>query len=268
MFSLAREPQSIGKLLDSGFKLFIAGFKPAVVFAFAMALVSAAPRFLMPWLAGREAPPDFAAMLLSLGVMMVATLVVSSLMIGASMYVYGGVAAGRQVTLGKAFGAAVDRLPTLIGAIVLYGLAVVFGLILLVIPGLILMLSLMLYSPIIMLEKEGAYAALRKSHRLVWGNWWRSAIVLSVPFIIFIVVGAIIGTLAVVAFGVGAVTADPANADPTILLISTLFEVLGNTIGIPLITAVTVVLYNDLRLRKQGGDLAQRMQAQAAPQRA
>ena len=268
MFSLAREPQGIGKLLDSGFRLFIAGFKPAVVFAFIMALVSAAPRFLMPWLSGQGTPPTLAAMLLSLAVMLVATLLVSSLMIGASMYVYGSVAAGRQVTLGKAFGAALDRLPTLIGAMVLYMLAAMLGLILLVIPGLILMLSLMLYSPIVMLEKEGAYAALRKSHRLVWGNWWRSAIVLTVPFVIFIVIGAIIGTLAIVAFGIGSIGGEPNSADPTILLISTLFEVLGNTIGIPLITAVTVVLYNDLRLRKQGGDLAQRMQAQAAPQRA
>lgn len=268
MFSLAREPQSIGKLLDSGFRLFIAGFKPAVVFAFVMALVSAAPRFLLPWFARGEAPPDPGAAFLSLGVMMVATLLVSALVIGALIYVYGHVGAGREVTLGKAFGAAVDRLPTLIGAMVLYMLAVMLGLILLIIPGLILMLSLMLYSPIVMLEKERAYAALRKSHRLVWGNWWRSAIVLTVPFVIFIVVGAIIGTLAIVAFGIGAVAGDPANADPTVLLISTLFEVLGNTIGIPLLTAVTVVLYNDLRLRKQGGDLAQRMQAQAAPQRA
>lgn len=268
MFSLAREPQGIGKLLDSGFRLFIAGFKPAVVFGFILALVSAAPRLLMPWLEGHEAPPSLAAMLLSLAVTLVATVVVSALVIGALAYVYGYVAAGRQVTLGKAFGVALDRLPSLIGAFLLYGLAIVLGLVLLVIPGLILMLSLMLYSPIVMLEKERAYAALRKSHRLVWGNWWRSAIVITVSFVVYLVITAIVGALALVAFGISSVGGGAANADTTIFFVSMLFDALGNTIGIPLITAVTIVLYNDLRLRKQGGDLAQRMQAQAAPQRA
>ena len=58
---------------------------------------------------------------------------------------------------------------------ILYGLAIVVGLILLVIPGIILSISLCLAFYLVALENKGAVDSLKSSHALVKGYWWRTA---------------------------------------------------------------------------------------------
>ncbi len=83
---------------------------------------------------------------------------------------------------------AVKKLHLLIIAGLLYGIAVVIGTFLLVIPGLILAVSLLFFGCLILFEDQGIFESLMNSHRMVWGNWWRTNIVFFIPAFILSIV--------------------------------------------------------------------------------
>lgn len=137
------------------------------------------------------------------------------------------------------------KMPTIVLAVILYTLIVLFGM-LLIIPGIIFSLSLALDFNYITLENAGAYQALKQSHRLIWGHWWRTMTVFLVPTV-FIVIAY---------FALGFVTALIGDANDF------WFELGHGTImGIfmPFLWVVCYVQYHDLKLRKTGSDLEMRL---------
>ena len=66
--------------------------------------------------------------------------------------------------------------------------------VLLIIPGIILMVSLLLCYPTALFDNKGPVSALSESHRLVWGNWWRTFVMLSVGVIILMVIYLVVAT--------------------------------------------------------------------------
>jgi hypothetical protein len=161
--------------------------------------------------------------------------------------------------IGDALKIALKRLGPLVGASILFVLAVVVGLILLLVPGLILMVSLMMYMALLLFEDKGAVDSLTGSHKLVWGNWWRSSTILTVALILVIVIFVALGVVAVVV----APFAGMAMEDIVMVgLVSELiFNAAFNLLLMPFFTAVMIALYWDLKLRKEGGDLAARVNA-------
>jgi hypothetical protein len=144
---------------------------------------------------------------------------------------------------------------------ILFGIALTIGLILLIIPCLILMVSLALCFNIALLEDKGPVDSLTESHRLVWGNWWRTAAILTVGFIIifviYLIAGMIIGVITpLVVLGGGT---------DNVLLISLvsglLVGVLMSLLVTPFYISLAIAIYWDLKLRKDGGDLAARVGA-------
>ena len=73
-------------------------------------------------------------------------------------------------------------------ASILYSIALIVGTLLLLIPGIILSVSLLLYFVLVPLEGKGPLAALKTSHQLVWGCWWRTTAIFTVGIIILIVI--------------------------------------------------------------------------------
>jgi len=136
------------------------------------------------------------------------------------------------------------------------------GLVLLVVPGLIVMLSLIMYMTLVLFDARGPIDAIVGSHRLVWGNWWRTCAVLTVMgiliVVIFIALGFVIGLAAPFA---GFVLADIVMVVTIVQLVlnAAFYVVLG-----PFTSAVMIALYWDLKLRKEGGDLAARVSALSA----
>jgi uncharacterized membrane protein len=167
----------------------------------------------------------------------------------------GAVTQGMPIGLGVALIRGLKVFFPLLLATILYVLAVTVGMVLLIIPGLILMLSLIFYSYAIVLDGEGPIASLKTSHRLVWGNWWRTAVVLTVAVLIVYVlmIGA---TLPLTFLLIG--------SEPTTML--SLIELIMNLVYAlltPLILAMFIVIYQDLKVRKGGLDLAARIEATA-----
>jgi hypothetical protein len=116
--------------------------------------------------------------------------------------------------------------------------------------------------PVVVLEVAGPVAALRRSWMLVAGNWWR---VFGIYLLAAIVVGVVAGfielpfTLArIFISGHGSPFAGLANtAAPTVsaLIVGAIGGIIATTCTRPVSAGVSVLLYADLRMRKEGLDL-------------
>lgn len=119
--------------------------------------------------------------------------------------------------------------------------------------------KIVLGANILVIEDKGAVESLRRSWTLTTGHWWRVAAILSVLIIVIAVVLLVVGVLA------GVVAAIVGPHSTTSALLVQLLSLFGNTLFGPLFSAVTVAIFYDLKLRREGADLAGRVSA-LAPQ--
>lgn len=267
MFSLPTEPGSIGHTLDAGFKLYFVVFKQVLVLS-----ILAAVSISVPMHAMILAMPMFAAEGAVPGNAFIATLVVGFL---ACMILYmwfylaalcriGGIAYGQSLTLGACMAAGLRKILPVIAAALLYSLAMMGGFILLIIPGMILWISLAFFAMCIVLEGDGILESLRHSHRLVWGNWWRTFVIFTVVMIVYYVIYLAIEVPFAVVDQVAFDTEFGALPGFGQAMLSMVGDILASVITFPLMTAVFVAVFHDLKLRKEGQDLEARVEALTA----
>jgi len=115
---------------------------------------------------------------------------------------------GKSVSIGAMLGRAMGVLLPLIGAAILYYIAVIVGMILLVIPGIIVALMLAVSFPAVIAEQLGPIEALKRSRELTNGHKWS---IFGGAFVYGIVVGIVqivlmlvMGLLGPIALGIGA----------------------------------------------------------------
>jgi len=267
MYSLPTEPGSIGHTLDAGFKLYFVSFKQVLVLSILAALSVAVPMLAavlaIPLFSGESQAPGA----LFIAVFVIGVLVAMSLYLWfyiAAMCRIGGIAYGRILSLGACLSTGLRRLIPVILASLLYGLAMMGGLILFIIPGMILWLSLAFYALCIVLEGDGILESLRHSHRLVWGNWWRTAIIGTVVFVVYYVIYLAIEIPFVLVDQV-LFESEPGDLPGFVqAMLSMLGSTLSTVITFPLMTSVFVAVFHDLKLRKEGHDLEARVEALTA----
>jgi hypothetical protein len=124
------------------------------------------------------------------------------------------------------------RIGSVILVSILVGLAVVGGLILLVIPGLIFLVMLSVSIPALIVEDRRGSDALGRSWNLVKGNFWHVVGVI-------VVAGLITGTIS------GIIGAIGGNA----WFLRWVFSSIGTIVTAPFTALVAVLLYVDLRAR-------------------
>lgn len=253
MVALASEPQSIGRVLDSGFKLFVKSFAGVFPLSLAAAAVLAIPNIANILTSSAEQGAS-AMPAATVVVTFVVALPIYMILIAAVVYRLGAAAELYDAGTGQALARGARCLLSLIGAAILYLLAVAGGLILLVIPGIILMLSLSFGFFAVVLDDDSALAGLKHSHRLVWGNWWRTLTVVSVPVVIVMIL--YIGLVTV--FGISVVMSDGAASSDALITISLIEAAIGGVTA-PLMYSIMIAQYHDLKLRKEGHDLAARL---------
>ena len=237
MVALASEPQTVGRVLDSGFKVFVKAFTGVLPLSLAAAAVLAVPNIANVLMGGTEqvqSPVPASTVL----VLFLVALPIYMILIAAVVYRLGAVAELHQASAGKALSRGVRCALPLIGAALLYFLAMAGGLILLVVPGIILSLSLSFAFIAIVLDDESALAALKRSHRLVWGNWWRTLAVVSVPVVIVMILYLGLG----IAFGATLVMSDGKPASD-VLITANLTEAVIGGITAPLIYSIMIAQY-------------------------
>jgi hypothetical protein len=104
--------------------------------------------------------------------------------------------------------------------------------------------------PALLAERVRGFDALGRSWSLVKGRWWRTFATLLVAFLLLLVVQMIVST--VLTFLVFSNLESIFAAT----LLSQLFTAIATVLTTPFFAAVVVVLYFDLRVRKEGFDLA------------
>jgi hypothetical protein len=262
MANLATAPQSIGGVLDTGFRLFSTSLKQVFLLAAANALLFA-PLTAVTRSAFVEGGSGAIGRLVVTGILLV---IVALVVWGAILVRLDAAAHDRTVRVGDAFSIGLRRAPALIIAGVLYSCASVIGLLLLI-PGLIIMVY-WVFGPIATVtESLGAIASLGYSFKLVRGQWWRATTLLTIISILALVIDVIVDS-------VGGLVA---NIDPlaqsqvpwyidlivsqTPWYIDFIVNPLISGVADPLLYSLMLATFYDLQLRHEGVDLAERIAA-------
>ncbi|MEV0024235.1 glycerophosphoryl diester phosphodiesterase membrane domain-containing protein [Streptomyces atroolivaceus] len=213
---------------------------------------------------------------------MIATLVTTSVL----TVVISRSVLGRGVTLPEAWSEARPRLLPLLGLTLLLslmsaaimavgllpglalgggaaGLALAFlGFIAACVVVLWLMIRFTLAAPALMLERQSVLTSLRRSAKLVKGNWWRTFGILALTYLLVIVLTLII----TIPFGIIAVTLDSdglseflssssADFGWPFLIVTGIGDVIISTLAYPFTAGVMALLYVDQRIRREALDL-------------
>lgn len=262
------QPQGVGAVLDTAFQLYKTSFGAVWPLCLLLWLVSSPPNLYLLINAGQAAPVgDLAEAYAMLGVMgnpiywavSIASLALVMWVIGALYLKQNAVGVDADLSVGAALQSSFGRILALVLMAVLFGVAICVGFILFLVPGLILMVSLMFGTNLIMLEGKGPVSALTGSHKLVWGNWWRCAAVLTVGGIMVMIIYMAAGLIITVIMPF--IRLGGADLLMSSLVSAMLIGVLVNLLVTPFFSALLLALYWDLKLRKEGGDLAARVGA-------
>jgi hypothetical protein len=135
----------------------------------------------------------------------------------------------RDSSVGELFRSVSPVLGALVGASILYGLAVGIGFFLLIVPGCILLTIWAVIAPVIVIEKKRALDSFGRSRELVRGNGWPVFGTVIVAALITVIVGAILGAIA-----------EGIAGGPILRIV---FGALASTLTAPIGALVAAVLY-------------------------
>ena len=135
--------------------------------------------------------------------------------------------------------------------------AVTFGLVILVmsIPATYVGVALSACFQVFLLGGRGATQSIAHGWRLTRGHWWRLTAIYTVGVLLLVVLYVLAGVLAVA-------IALPLTRDlATTTAASTVIVIILSAVGTPFYTALAIAVYGDLTVRREGADLAQRIDA-------
>jgi hypothetical protein len=297
---LPREPQTISKILDAGFALYGKTLRSVFLFSLVPPLIGALPSVLQYLLnvdvgkAMGEAAikQDFSRFIPWIGVIAATYFVMVMLLIVAQAGVlYKQGMAGRDAPQSntQTLQHLLQRALPLIGVAFCYFFIVVIMIAACVAPSVpliatktfggaasgVLLIFLLMLIPIyfslalsfsstsVVLQNRGPIDGLTTSFAIVKNNWWRTAVVLTIPYLLYMIVTAVVAGIGGIIFGIAFFKqlADPSqleNFQRSTLLFSAVLSLVMvplNAVVFPLITACKIAMFNDLVLRREGGDL-------------
>ena len=136
------------------------------------------------------------------------------------------------------------RIVAITVANLVFGIAVIMGLVLLIVPGVFLAVSFAVYLEGLIIEGTGPIESLGRSWRLVGGERWRLfGVGLSLVIIVVVSVGLVEGLVYLGLVWVAGMDAGLADL---------LASHVGWLLYVPAVAAVGTVVYLDLRVRKEG----------------
>jgi hypothetical protein len=244
----AMAPRSIGEILRAAFQLYRRHWRTLM----AIAAVVVVPLTLLQYGAGHwfrtngQQLQDTAEVSTSLwavaGAWLLAALVALLLyqvLTGAITRNIATEVAGHDLDLEQSYRFGFARLGPILVVSILVGLATLLGLIVLVIPGIYIGVRLAVSTQALVIEGKRGTQAMRRSWDLVGSHWWHTAFTLLVAGLLTGVVNAVITA----PFSAGA------------WLLQGIAAAIATTVTLPYGALVGVLLYLDLRARKERLDL-------------
>lgn len=195
--------------------------------------------------------------LASTSITLVATLLGTTVLTGFLTVVMGKAVLGKPVVFKEAVQEALPRLLPLLGLTVLYTLAIMVAAIFCLVPAIIPYTFWALASPAFILERGTVREAFRRSVKLVSGMFWRIFGIL----LLATVISSFLASIISLPFSFGAflsIFGDleqvyiPSTGD---LILQSIGTVIAQTIVGPFTALVTVILYIDQRMRREGMDI-------------
>jgi len=254
------EPMTAGMVLDKSFRLYMDNF-PLMV---GLSAILNIPLLILPLLfgPGRLDPRNISitrvlTVLIGALVFLLAALIVTPLITGATTKAVSDIYLGNVVTAGSSISAAWRKAWTLLKTQFVVGLIVGLGMLLLVVPGMLWMLSYALIAPVVMIEGSNNGREIRqRSWSLVKGNRGKVFLIFFIIVVIQILAQAGIGIMAV--FGLGT---------SNVSLISQILNGIVSILMYPMSAIAVTLLYYDFRIRKEGFDLEMLSHALGEPAR-
>jgi hypothetical protein len=271
---LRLRPLEIGDLLDETFRMYrrhfllFAGI--SVILSIPSAALSGYFLSLFNGLLQQSStgqPPDFSFLAASIPALAAGALIQFLLIpFSYSTVTYAACesAIGRPVTAGSVFMGVLRRYFPLFGYWFLLGLMLIVTLVLCVVPVLLWIWISVLWIavlPIMFVENVGLGTAMGRSWRLVQGRWWRTFLILFLLLIVSYVV-----RLALNAFiALGQVLLMIVISSVIVGWIAGATQVIVDSLVNPILQIAIVLIYFDLRVRREALDLFQLAQRVVAP---
>jgi hypothetical protein len=158
---------------------------------------------------------------------------------------------GNEVSVGEAYRFVLPKFGRLIWASILVGLIIMLGFVLFIVPGVIFSLWFALAAAVVVIEDRKATESMGRSRLLAKGNLGKIFLVSLTVFAIALVIGLLCSFAAGI---LGRLMSAPAGS-MSLIAIQTLFNLAAQIIAGPIGATAIILLYYDLRIRKEGFDL-------------
>jgi hypothetical protein len=244
---VALPPRGIGQILSTAFQLYRRYWRTLV----AIAAVVVVPLTLLQYVIGhwvRTHGQQMQGQVVSTSFWAVASASLLAALVGLLLYqvLTGAITrniaaevAGQELDVEQSYRFGLARLGPILVVSILVGLATLLGLIVFIIPGIYIGVRLAVSIQALVVEGKRGTEAMRRSWYLVGGHWWHSAFTLLVAALITGVVNAVITA----PFSAGA------------WFLQGVAAAVATTLTLPFGALVGVLLYLDLRARKERLDL-------------
>jgi hypothetical protein len=173
-------------VISEAFDLYKKHFSHLVVIALVIYLAIAVLAFLLVFLLG------WVGAVLSAILSIIGAFLVQAALVEAVADIRDGRA---DMTVSETLNRGMSRIASVAGASILAGIAIVIGLLLLIVPGLVLITWWAVIIPIIVLEHVGTFDSFSRSRELVRGFDWQVFGVIVIQFLIFIAFSIVLGIL-------------------------------------------------------------------------
>lgn len=241
---------SVGGVFQRAFSTTV--HNPAVVIGIA-AILGAAPSVIMNlavrWLEGANAQNIQTSSSEIWGLMLISwifTVVIGAIVQGALTRATVADYEGQHARFGECIAAAVRVLLPLIGVGFIFGIGIMVGTFLLIIPGIIIMLMWSVAAPAVVVERDGVMRALSRSAELTKGFRWKILGLFLVLLVVYILLFALIAVL-----GFRSMPATGARFDASVLIANVVTAFVMNLLW----GTIQPALYLELRQAKEGGSL-------------
>ncbi|MFI5282015.1 MAG: hypothetical protein ACHQ0J_02660 [Candidatus Dormibacterales bacterium] len=267
---LRLRPLEVGDLLDETFRIYRRNFALfagiSVILAIPQAVLAGYLSFsaldMFTQLATPAQPVDLGRLEGVLAAELIALLIEVALapfLYGAVTYAAGEAAQGRAVTAAGVIRGVLGRYFQILGYLALFvGMGILFCLFPLWIW---IGVGWVAVIPIMFIENAGLGAAMGRSRHLVQGSWWRTFLILFLMFIIILFVNLALSAFAGLAEGLIGIFA----ASAVVAAVATGARVLVQSLVNPAFQILIVLIYFDLRVRREGLDLFQLAQRVLPP---
>ena len=264
-------PRPIGGVLDNAFRLYRHALLPCMPLALVAVILQTVVATYLTLKVMPQAVSDPQAVFAMLRMPSVwlgylGLIVVGVVIQGALFLQVDAIARGQKVAVGAALGGGLQRTPAMLGMGFLLALICVVGFLLLIVPGIYLFGLFQMAVVAVMIERAGPIESFGISARLVKGNWWRATTTMVVAFLIIFVLMVVAGIIVGIAAGISAGAAQAGVSSGGMLIGQQVLQGVLNLLVMAFYPSVFLAVYYDLKLRKEGGDLADRIGELSSPQ--